>query len=195
MDGQFSWLCSEQWRVSPLYSTKSNVPILIAYHSEWQLHVTLLQEYDNEEQQSTYTFILKNQSEQQRELRFIVHQQLLCKTEPTVHFVTPANQAILHYHHGGLSLLAAKFHREEETQLAVGKREDIFDEETGTLALSPLCQNEQECMISTKLIIESQKESHGQIWEIYGRTEESVLALHNKQLKADQLMQRTNQML
>lgn len=185
INGQTAWLNSEQWDV------RSDSSIVIAYHSEWQLQVTLLQEYLEADQCFVSTFILKNQSERQRELRFIVHRQTVLGIAPSVTFVSPSKQAILHYGQESLFLLAGKFRHELESQLAVGRKESVWNEQTGSLALSPLCQNEHECMISARLALEPNQETYGRIWEIHGHTEETVLAGHEKQLKHDQHVQMT----
>ncbi len=130
---------------------------------------------------SLYTFIVKNQSDEQRELRFLMHQQMNVITEPSVSFVSPMNQVILHYGQDSLTLVASKFYNEKESQLSVGRKDMIWNEQAGTLALSPLCQNEQEWMILTSLLLASQQETFGRIWEIHGRSEDAVWEAHEKQ--------------
>jgi hypothetical protein len=195
LNGKFSWLSSEEWDMSPREGNGGALSIIVAYHKQWEFQVTILKERFEKELGFVYTVILKNQSDEKRDVRFVFHQQNLTSFSRQISFVSPSKQTILHYGKPYLSLLASRFHNEINCQLAVGKKEKLWCDREGTLVLAPLCRDGQDSMIVSKLQMESSQETYGRIWEVFGQTEEEVYLKHQQQVTFDQLKQVTKQTL
>ncbi|MDT8861733.1 hypothetical protein N0O92_16060 [Alkalihalobacillus sp. MEB130] len=195
VNGKFSWLNSKNWDLSPRQERGSALSIIVAFHKEWKIQITILQEWKKDENSMVYTFITKNQSSENMDIKFVVHQQRMINTEKNIAFVSPSKQAIIHYGERDLTLFAANFFQEKESQLSVGKKEQIWSEKEGKLALSPLCQEGHESMVVTRLQLAPWQETYGRMWEITGESQEEVFFKHDKQIRSDQLRQVTKQIL
>ncbi|WP_332632108.1 hypothetical protein [Halalkalibacter flavus] len=195
LDGKCSWLNSSEWEMSSKQERGSDLSIVVAFHKQWNIQLTILQEYKKEESSFVYTFIFKNQSEENLNIKFVVHQQRFGAVSSKVAFISPLRQTIMHYGSPILTLLATNFFQGKESHLAVGKREKIWSEKSGNLAVSPLCQSGHESMMVTSLQLAPWQETYGRIWEINGTSEEEVLMKHDKQIRSDHLKQVSKQIL
>ncbi|KHF41835.1 hypothetical protein [Halalkalibacter okhensis] len=195
LNGKCSWLNSDEWEMSSKQERGSDLSIVVAFHKEWRIQLTILQEFKKEESSFVYTFVFKNQSEELRNIKFVVHQQRCGNVSSKVAFVSPLKQTIMHYGSPILTLLAANFFRSKVSQLAVGKREIIWSEISGNLAVSPLCQTGHESMMVTSIQLDPWQETYGRIWEINGTSEEEVMQRHDRQIRSEHLKQVTKQIL
>lgn len=194
-DGHCSWLSSKEWNISPSVTQGISLSILAAYHSKWNLHVTILHEYLDCEKELMYTFIIHNESEQRTECKLVYYEQTIGEIEPTVAFVSPVEQAISYYGNNGFKLLATKFQPDQTSQLAVGSKQVIWDEQIGNLALSPLSRKCEDSMVVTNIRLEPLAESYGRIWNIQGKSEKEVYKKYKKLVANDQLDTATDQLL
>ncbi|GAE24763.1 hypothetical protein JCM9140_715 [Halalkalibacter wakoensis JCM 9140] len=195
IDGTSSWLNDGQWDISPKQIRGGTLSIMVAYHPKWKIQVTMLEEQKKTDSSIFYTFIVKNQSNDKKDMKFLMHHQKMESASTKVAFVSPLKQAIIHYGEPIISLLAADFFKEKESQLAVGKKEKIWCNSKGMLAVSPLCQEGLESMMVTKLTLLPLQEVYGRVWEFHGQSEEEVLAKHELQIGSEELEQVTKQML
>ncbi len=187
MDGECSWLSSKEWDLSPKLDHTSTLSILVAYHKKWGMQITVLQESAPTDHESVMTLILKNQTECKKEVKFVFYCQHNQEKTKSISFVSPSKHAIMQHNESQLTLVSSRFNREKESQLAVGKKEKIWFEREGRLALAPLCRDGLESMIVTKVELEPWQETYGRIWEISGHSEQEIYARHDKQKMYHQL--------
>ncbi|GAE33453.1 hypothetical protein [Halalkalibacter akibai] len=192
LEGRCSWLSSDEWDFSPKFD-QSNLAILVAYHKEWKIQVTVLQENSPTENGSFFTIILNNPTEFRRDIRFVYHRKML-GNKNSMSFVSPLKHIVLHYSgDNSLSLLSSTFYGEARSYVAVGEKENIWCEKKAELSLSPLCRQGRESMIVSKIVLEPFQETYGRIWELFGTSEKELYKVHDRQQSMQQLKNATEQ--
>ncbi len=187
MEGECSWLSSNEWDLSPKIDHTSTLSILVAYHKKWKIQITVLQERSAKDLENVMTVIVKNQSDTKKTIKLIFHCKFIGESVSGISFVAPSEQSIMQHNEGQLTLVSSQFNRQQDSQLAVGKKEKIWNEQEGRLAIAPLCRDGRESMIVTNVELDSWQEIYGRIWEVSGYYESDVYAKHKKQKAYDQL--------
>jgi hypothetical protein len=195
MESKTSWLSSDEWDLSPKINQATQLAVLVAYHKEWGIQLTVLQESSPKESGSFITVILKNQTELKREMKFIYHRQIVGMDDHSISFISPSEHTIIQHGEHLVSLVSSSFHKEKGRMIAVGRKEKIWIEKEGKLALFPLCREGRESMIVTKLSLEPHQETYGRIWEVYGQSLEEIYTLYDKQQLYNQVKRAAERML
>lgn len=187
MDGHCSWLNSLEWDISPTEMKETNVTVIAAFHKVWKIHVTILQERLHQASHFDYTFTIKNHSNRDRVIKFVYHHNSNSNDEQVVSMVSSSEKTVMHYNGNKISLLATHFFQHENFHLAVGERETIWNEKTGSLTLSPIWRGAQESMMVTELHMSKNEERVGRVWGVQGETEEDVHQAHYQRLEYNHL--------
>ncbi|MET3504761.1 hypothetical protein [Halalkalibacter oceani] len=181
-EGECIWLHEEEWEVFMLPCEALKSLHIMAYHPRWELQITLLY---SEESAALSTISLKNQSHEIRELRFLIHLPDQAGAPPELSFVSPSQHVILQYSKEAVSLVGARFFQQAAPQVSVGVKDDIWEGESGKLAISPLSKTSGECMMLMPLVMTGYEEACGQLWNLEAKSEEDVWASYQRQILAN----------
>lgn len=181
-EGECIWLHEEGWQVFMLPCEALKSHHIMAYHPRWELQITLLY---SEESAAFSTISLKNQSHEIRELRFLIHLPDQAGPAPELSFVSPSRQVVLQYSKEAVHLVGARFFQQAAPQVSVGIKDDIWEGESGKLAISPLSKTSGECMMLMPLVMTGYEEACGQLWNLEAESEEGVWASYQRQILAN----------